>query len=206
VKAPSQSRRFALAPLWVAGLIGFGVAYRFAAPALGLPWNTAPLLAMAFGGGLFLGARLWWLPVAALVLSDLVLGMASPGEGIGWYSLVSAAFYALAASLGSLVRGRLPLGPTLWAGTLLCGVLFYGAANTLTWLILPEYAKSLAGWWQSQTTGLPQYSPPAWVFLRNSLLADSAWCAIAWLVWLAFRRELPSLPGKPVGPTERAAL
>lgn len=191
-ESPSQSHRTELAPSWVLLLVAIGVVYRFAAPLLGLPWNTAPILAMAFGGGILLGSRFWWMPVLALIASDLALGLLSPGGGIGWHTLVSTVFYGLAAVLGAASRWRLPIAPTLWAGTMICGVLFYAVANTFTWLALPEYAKSFAGWWQSQTTGLPQYSPPAWVFLRNSLIADTAWSAVALLAWQVLGQERPA--------------
>ena len=78
----------------------------------------------------------------------------------------------------------------MWCGTLLSGVLFYAVANTFSWLYWPGYEKSLAGWWQCQTTGLPEFSPPAWVFLRNALIADTIWCALAGMVYVVFRRPL----------------
>lgn len=192
MKPDLQPRRFELPIVWVFALIFLGVGYRLAVPVFGLPWNTAPLLAMAFGGGMLLAPRLWWIPVAALVVGDLLLGILSPGGGVGTYTLVSAGIYACVALFGSAARRRLPPWPAMWAGTMLCGVLFYGVSNTFVWLSLPEYSKTLAGWWQSQTVGLPQYSPPAWVFLRNSLLADTVWCAAALVAWVGLRKETGS--------------
>lgn len=170
------------------------VAYRLGAshfPALG---NTAPLMAIAFAGTLLIaraglsgGAARWlpWLPALLLVASDLALGWWHGGGGVGSYTLFSALFYA-AASWSALALARSGRGPTsrsqlwprLWCGTLLWSVGFYLAANTLSWLSSPAYAKTLLGWWQSQTLGLPGY-PPSWTFLRNAILADTAWCALA---------------------------
>lgn len=168
------------------GLIVFTVFYRLAAadvPALG---NTAPLMALAFGGALLLGRRFWWVPALLLVASDLLLGLRDPASGIGAYTLFSALFYLAvgfaAARLGRSTRSWVPF----WGGTLLAGVLFYVLANTFAWTATPAYAKTWAGWWQSQTVGLPQFSPPAWHFLRNALLADTLWCALAGLLF--FRR------------------
>ena len=48
-------------------------------------------------------------------------------------------------------------------------LLFYIVTNTGAWLSLP-YAKTLAGWIQAITTGLPGY-PPTWQFFRNTLLS-----------------------------------
>jgi hypothetical protein len=41
--------------------------------------------------------------------------------------------------------------------------------NTAAWLYLP-YAKSMAGWIQAITIGLPGY-PQTWEFFRNTLLS-----------------------------------
>ncbi len=175
-------------PVWILALSALGAAYRVAVPVFDLPWNTAPFMAIAFGGGLLLGARFGWVPVLMLVASDVVLGILNPGEGVAAYTLMSAAVIAGAASLGSLASRRLSVWPALWCGTLLSGVVFYLVANTFTWVVLPEYAKTFAGWWQSQTTGLPGF-PPSWLFLRNSLIADTIWCGLAGLALAVARRS-----------------
>ncbi len=183
-----EARRTALSPLWVIALVLLGAGYRVAVPVFDLPWNTAPLMAMAFGGGMLLGTRFWWVPALVLVVGDLAIGLLFPGDGIATYTLVSALIYLAAAWCGGVAGRKVPIWPAMWCGTLLCGVLFYLVANTFSWAVLPGYAKSLAGWWQSQTTGLPEFSPPAWVFLRNSLIADTLWCLLAGLAYAAFRR------------------
>ncbi len=179
-------------PLWILGLAALGAAYRVAVPVFDLPWNTAPFMAIAFGGGLLLGARFWWVPVLMLVASDLVLGLLNPGEGVAAYTLVSAVVIAGVAWLGALSSRRLPVWPALWCGTLLGGVFFYLVANTFSWIVLPEYAKTFQGWWQSQTTGLPPF-PPSWLFLRNSLIADTIWCGLAGVAILLSRQPRASL-------------
>ena len=47
---------------------------------------------------------------------------------------------------------------------------FYFITNTASWLNDPAYAKTLAGWIQALTTGLPNY-PSTWEFFRNTLLS-----------------------------------
>jgi hypothetical protein len=49
-------------------------------------------------------------------------------------------------------------------------LLFYLITNTVAWLQNPEYSKTLLGWIQALTTGLPGY-PPTWTFFRNTLLS-----------------------------------
>ena len=70
--------------------------------------------------------------------------------------------------------GRLFSPRTNWwkllGGGLLGAVLFYFITNTASWLNDPAYGKTLAGWIQALTTGLPNY-PSTWEFFRNTLLS-----------------------------------
>lgn len=198
VISPRSESRGTLSFGWILALLLLGAGYRLAVPVFDLPWNTAPLMAMAFGGSMLLGVRFWWVPVVILVTGDLLLGLRNPAEGIAGYTVMSAVFYAVVALGGSRAARSMKIWPMMWCGTLLCAVLFYVVANTSTWLTWPGYEKSLAGWWQSQTTGLPEYSPPAWVFLKNSLIADTIWCALAGLVYLFFSRPAKAADPAPV--------
>ncbi len=47
-------------------------------------------------------------------------------------------------------------------------MLFYLVTNTASWLVLPDYEKTLAGWIRALTRGTPQH-PPTWEFFRNTL-------------------------------------
>ena len=139
---------------------------------------------------MLLGLRGWGLPVALLLASDLALGLLhGGGSGIGSYTLMSVVFYLIVAFLGGRVGRREKIWPMMWCGTLLCGLLFYVVANTYSWLVWPGYAMTPTGWWQAQTTGVPGINPPAWMFLRNALIADSIWCGLAGLLYLAQRRS-----------------
>lgn len=167
----------------VFGLILLTVAYRLAGSHFGFPGNTAPLMATAFGGALLLGMRFWWVPALALVASDLVLGAWHGEGGIGGYTVVSALFIVGVSFFAGSVGCRTRTWPRMWLGTMVCSVLFYFLANTYSWMAFPGYEKSLAGWWQCQTVGNPNFSPPAWTFLRNALLADTVWCVMAGLLF-----------------------
>lgn len=179
-------------------LVLITVGYRVFASHFGFLGNTAPLMAVTFGGALLLGSRCWWLPVLTLIVSDLILGVLHDGSGIGGYTVMSAFVYLLVAYLGGLAGRSDRMWPVLWCGTLVSSVFFYTVANTYSWLMWPGYEISAAGWWQSQTTGLPGYSPPAWMFLRNSLIADSIWCAVAGLLCL-LRQHGEARAAAPVG-------
>lgn len=174
---------------WLLPLLLLTVGYRVAASSFDFLGNTAPLMAITFGGAMLLGVRFWWLPVVLLVASDLVLGFVhGSGSGIGSYTLMSALFYVTVAFIGGKAGRLEKIWPMMWCGTLLCGVLFYAVANTYSWLAWPGYQMTAAGWWQAQTTGLPGINPPAWMFLRNALIADSIWCAIAGVLCFAQHR------------------
>jgi hypothetical protein len=67
-------------------------------------------------------------------------------------------------------------------------VLFHLVSNTVSFFIDPGYAKTLAGWWQCQTVGLPHFSPPTWVFTARQLVGDLAFTG---LFFAAFRHSLP---------------
>jgi hypothetical protein len=62
-------------------------------------------------------------------------------------------------------------------GGILGAAIFYLVTNTLSWLLMPGYAKTLAGWIQALFTGLPGY-PPSWEFFRNSLLSGGLFTAL----------------------------
>lgn len=166
----------------IAALVVITVSYRVIAAQVPALSNTSPLMAIAFGGAMLLGRKSWFLPLLLLVLSDLVLGWVA-GTGWGGYTLMSALVYLFVGWAARFCSGSPHPRITLLAGTLASGVAFYLIANTYTWASWPEYTKTLAGWWQSQTTGLPQYSPPAWFFLRQSLIADTVWCLVAGLLF-----------------------
>ena len=197
VTSPRSEQSGTLSFAWILVLLLLGAGYRLAVPVFDLPWNSAPLIAMAFGGSLMLGVRFWWLPVAVLLVGDLLLGLRNPAEGIAGYTLMSAVVYGFVAFIGARAPRSLKIWPMMWCGTLVCSVLFYGVGNTYTWLAWPGYEKTLAGWWQSQTTGLPEYSPQAWVFLKNSLIADTIWCALAGIVYAVSRRPLAVPAAEP---------
>lgn len=175
--------------LFVGVLLLLTVVYRVVASHFDFLGNTAPLMAIAFGGALLLGARLWWLPVVLLIASDLILGVWHGAGGIGRYTLMSAVFYLGVAWIAGRAGRRGKIWPMMWCGTLLCSVLFYLFANSFSWMVFAGYEKSLAGWWQAQTTGVPGINPPAWMFLRNALIADSIWCAVAGLLVFAVRKS-----------------
>ena len=156
----------------VAGLIVAVAAFRVLRAAY-LPdlQNFAPVMAMAFCGGLFLpGALAWALPLGALIISDVALAFIFNYPALG-SAQVSWLCFALAVGVGRWMARREKAGLVTFVLLLLGNaVVFYLATNTVSWLT-DAYPRTLAGLGQALTTGLPGYAP-TWVFFRNQLVSD----------------------------------
>lgn len=139
--------------------------------------NFSPLMASALCAAIFLPG---WIglavPIAALVGSDLLLNLHYGAPILGTQLLWTLPGYLVAVALGWSLRGRAGLGLVL-GGTLAASVFFFLVTNTGSWLGLPAYPQTLAGWVQALTVGLPGY-PPTWAFFRNSLISDLLFAAL----------------------------
>ena len=113
--------------------------------------------------------------------SDLLISLffySHDGFSPGRFLLEQAPNYLAYAGLIGLGRAFGAKRP-LWmlaGGGLIGALLFYLVTNTAAWINLP-YAKTLAGWMQAITLGLPGY-PPTWQFFRNSLLSGGLFTAL----------------------------
>ena len=137
--------------------------------------NFAPLMALTFCGAVYFSdRRLWLVPFAALVLSDLYLDhyyASTMGETWTWPSVITRALcFALALPIGRYVAQH-KNWLSLLGGALAGSLIFYFATNTDAWLRDPFYVKTAAGWWQAMTVGRPQF-PPTLFFFRNTLVSD----------------------------------
>lgn len=147
-----------------------------------LPENFSAAYGLAFCAGVFFpGAMAWWLPLGALLLSDLALNVYY-GLELGWDvwqapALLSQLFnYAAFGALIALGRRFKPHAPliALLGGGLLGALLFYLITNTAAWLFNPfhnpEYTRTLGGWLTALTRGTAGW-PQTWEFFRNTLLS-----------------------------------
>lgn len=160
----------------------------------GLP-NFTPLMAFAFAGSIVLPKSVpWWSWFFILLGVDMIsLGWGlSVGSGEG---LLAYACYALAAWIGSGMRDHTSVLETL-IGTLVCSVLFYIVTNSLSWWTEVAYSKSLAGWVQALTVGVPNVHPTTLEFFRNSLIADLIGAVVLLVTYNteALVRHLQTLP------------
>lgn len=136
-----------------------------------LPQNFSAAYALAFCGGLyFSGAMAWWLPMGALLATDIGLNLFVYHEPVfSGYMLVKTLAFAGIVLLGRQFKPGMNFFKLLGGG-LLGAILFYLITNTASWFNNPGYARTLAGWLQALTTGLPGY-PSTWEFFRNTLLS-----------------------------------
>jgi len=70
---------------------------------------------------------------------------------------------------GRTFRGRTQIW-RMALGGFFGALMFYVFTNTGSWLTEPRYVKTLLGWWQALTVGLPEW-PPSWTFFRNTLIS-----------------------------------
>jgi len=136
-----------------------------------LPPNFSAFYALAFCAGVYFPRHLaWWLPFTTMLVTDIVLNLfyyhTTPVSG---YLMVNYLAYAALIWLGSRHSPR-SSWLRLVCGGLLGAVIFYLVTNTAAWLQNPEYPKTLAGWLQALSTGIPGL-PPTWTFFRNTLLS-----------------------------------
>ena len=137
------------------------------------PQNFSALYALTFCAGVyFRGAMAWWLPLGTLLATDIGLNVFFYHSPVfNGYMLVKTLAFAGLIGLGRFFSPRMNFLKLLGGG-LLGAILFYFITNTASWLNDPAYAKTLAGWIQALTTGLPNYHPSTWEFFRNTLLSS----------------------------------
>ena len=145
----------------VIGLIGLGVVARWVPH----PPNVTPLTALALFGGAYLSRR--WaigLPLVAVVLSDLVIGLHET-VAFTWGA------FALAGLLGWWVR-RQPSAKRIVLGSCAGSMLFFLVTNFGVWLLGHQgtmYPQTLDGLVSCYAAALP--------FLRNTFAGDLMWTA-----------------------------
>ena len=135
-----------------------------------LPQNFSAAHALLFCAAFWLPGWMGWvLPLATIIVTDILLNLFHysmpvmvPELVVNW--MILALFVVLAKWLAR----RRSYG-RVFLGTLIGALLFYLVSNTVSWLVNPVYAKSIAGWVQALTVGLPGF-PPTWLFGLKSLL------------------------------------
>lgn len=132
------------------------------------PPNFAPIGALAlFGGACF--SNKWHafiVPLAAMLLSDLAIGLLSGDLSIGLHGLIPVVYgsFALIVCLGFWLRRRRNVVP-IAAATLAASVLFFLLTNFGVW--------ALGSWYPKTWEGLVACYVAAIPFFHNTLLGDA---------------------------------
>lgn len=151
-------------------LIGIVVAAALSRLVPHLP-NVTPIAAMALFGGAYLANRklAYLLPLAAMLLSDVVLGYTVYGASVLKSQPVVYACILATAAMGRLIRDKrsaLQVGRV----TLASSVMFYAVTNFAVWVSSSLYPMSWAGLAACYAAAMP--------FFRNSLLGDMGFAAV----------------------------
>ncbi len=192
-----MSKRLIAALFLVAAVMAFRLLPVFASEEVALALaNISPLAALALCGAMLLPR-----PLAAgvtfgtFLASDVILNLHYGQPPLNAYSLALLVAFAAIFAGGWALRRRASLGAVL-GGTVAGTLLFYLVTNTASMFYDPGYAKSLGGWWQAMTVGLPGYpSPP--VFGLRSLAGNLVFGAA---FFLALRPVPAARPGLAPAP------
>jgi hypothetical protein len=134
------------------------------------PPNFTPIGAMAlFGGACFANRRIAFVvPLAAMLLSDLAIGLLSGDMSLGLHRLIPVVYgsFGLIVCLGFWLRKHRAVLPV--AGAALAGsVLFFVLTNFGVW--------ALGSWYPKTWEGLVACYVAAIPFFHNTLLGDAVY-------------------------------
>ncbi|MEO8161830.1 MAG: DUF6580 family putative transport protein [Arenimonas sp.] len=154
------------------------------------PPNFSPVEAIALFGGACFARRLSaiWVPLVAMFLSDLALGLVNGGIYASYF--LSAGFalvylcIALSAVLGFGLRGRVN-APRVLGYSLLGSVLFFLVTNFGTWLGSSMYPQSVEGLVAAYVAGIP--------FFQNTLLGTLFYSTLMFGSFAWLRQRSPGL-------------
>ena len=135
-----------------------------------LPQNFSAAHALLFCAAFWLPGWMGWvLPLATIIVTDILLNVFAYDVTVLDPRLVSNwMILALFVVLAKWLARRRSYGRVL-LGTLFGALLFYLVSNSVSWMVNPAYAKTIAGWVQALTVGLPGF-PPTWMFGLKTLL------------------------------------
>ena len=152
--------------------------------------NFSPLTAIILCAAIYLPLRVGaLLAFGSLLLSDSILTYhytRSEDYPLSQALLSTAPHYVVylaVFALGCALRQQRTKPVPVFSAALGSSLLFYIVANAYAWISTPAYAKTLSGFIQAQTTGLPGF-PPTWMFLRNSLASDLFFTALFFCIAL----------------------
>ncbi|HLC70045.1 MAG TPA: DUF6580 family putative transport protein [Patescibacteria group bacterium] len=120
--------------------------------------NFAPIAAIALFGGLYLPRKMFFLPLAAMFLSDIIIGFYS------WPIMATVyGCFIVSFLVGQLIKKQKNVR-NIFSGTIFNSLLFFVATNLAVWAFGTMYPLNIAGLAESYVAAIP--------FFRNTLLGD----------------------------------
>lgn len=174
----------------VTGLVLLAAASRL----MELPWNVAPIGAMAlFGGASFASRKTAMIvPMLAMLLSDLILytGRDSHWLADSWkFVPFTYLSFAAIAALGFRLRTH-RTAKRIVLTSLAGSVLFFVVSNFASWAIFTDYTRDLSGLVNCYVQAIP--------FFRNTLLSDLGFNAVLFGCLALAESRLPAVRLVPV--------
>lgn len=157
------------------------------------PWNFTPVGALCLFGGAYF-ARRWaayGVPLAALVLSDLVLAATHYTFAQLQYMPPVYLSFALIVGLGTLLRGRTRLLPVA-AAAVAAALLHYAITNFAVWLFQDFYPRTGEGLVACYVAALP--------YLKNMLAANLVFSGVLFGGFAWAQHRFPMLRETTVAP------
>jgi hypothetical protein len=153
------------------------------------PPNMTPIAAMALFGAAFLPNRrlAYALPLAAMLLSDIVLGVTLYGKAVLASQPIVYACLLGTVAMGKLIRDRRSV-LNVGVVTLASSLMFFAVTNLAVWAAGSLYPRTLAGLVVCYTAAIP--------FFRNSLIGDMAFTAILFAGFALLENVVVSLREK----------
>ncbi len=153
------------------------------------PWNFTPIGAMCLFGGAYF-QRKWaafLVPMAALLISDVVLAFALYGGQGFRVTSMKYVWFALTVLLGMALRSRVTFGRVTGAA-IGASVMFFLLSNFDVWWGSKTYPQTLAGLIVCYVAAIP--------FGLNMLAGNLVYCAILFGGWELLALRWPVL-GRP---------
>src|SRR5262245_33043840 len=149
------------------------------------PENFSPIAAMALFAGAFIPGKKnsMWIPLAALLLSDILLQLFFKN---GFYRDMIFVYGSFAAVvlIGKKIRDT---SSPVWVlgASVAASVMFYLVTNFGTWLMYDMYPHDFSGLIQSYAEGLE--------FFRGTLLGDLFYTTVLFGSYILARRRYPAI-------------
>ena len=151
--------------------------------------NFTPIAAMALFGGAYLGRKVlaFIVPIAAMFLSDLILG---------FHADMLAVYIAFTATvlIGFAIRKNVKFGSVV-LGALSASVLFFLITNFSAWLTMPFYTNDFAGLMTAYAAGLAFFNNGSMglSFFLNDIVGTLFFSGVLFGAFYAVRQKFPSL-------------